>query len=219
MGTPKLRPGDGPRTNSHHARDRRARVGIACAARMPLTQLTLRQHNRSQHVSAQGFSSHPVVEPPPPPSSPYCPPGKIPYGVLFTFGSADVGYNNLGGYPGGPDVKCTVGPHSDSDSSTCGNSAAERPCGCGCDCRETAAYTEGPYGFGAPSPEIRFQGGGLFFDGTIEGMQGTPFDVALTNSSSYKPWASDSNGRGRDPTAWTRPSPFVLSSLPLTSPP
>ena len=77
---------------------------------MPLTQLTLRQHNRSQHVSAQGFSSHPVVEPPPPP---YCPPGKIPYGVLFTFGSADVGYNNLGGYPGGPDVKCTVGPHSD----------------------------------------------------------------------------------------------------------
>ena len=109
--------------------------------------------------------------------------GKVPYGVLFDFASSNVSRNNLGFYPG-DHVTCSVGKHSNSEIEHCQDSSTimEAPCGCGCVCDDTSQV---------PQPEIRFSGAGLFFDGTIEGMQGVPFDVAITNLSRYTPWNSE----------------------------
>ena len=84
--------------------------------------------------------------------------------------------NNLGSYPGGPEVDCT--------------SDIWYPCECGCGCRCLNGDDVAPSGTPA---ELRYGKVGKYFDGT--GGPGAPFDLGVTNLTGYRPWNSMENGR------------------------
>lgn len=160
---------------------------------------------REQHMAECCAGRHPQTPgcsfpppPPPPPSSLPSPPPSPPpddffnpcpgprnhlRGVYFTFSESDEIVNNLGGYPGGEDIKggvaCLPGAPDMEPDPFC-------PCGCGCRCTNDDDFAD------YDRQELRYSR----VVRIAEGSDAPPIelDLVVTNQTAYEPWNSRNTG-------------------------